>query len=200
MNAVPDIASYAPDCSGHSMNGASRPMRSRRTSSSRKTRPLTINSALVTGGRLVNIGILGASAHDKAWAGATLPAGPGRRRNAVGRGYAPDTPRRRSAERHDPRILGVGGVAPTYGVRMRGDGRSPGLRAPDHLVEARVGLRHAHAAAFDHHALGAQPLRLLAPPAGAFREGDAAVAAQDAVPGQFRILVAAQDPRHQPRP
>src|SRR5690606_24947866 len=58
----------------------------------------------------------------------------------------------------------------------------------------------AHAAAFDHHALGAQPLRLLAPPAGAFREGDAAVAAQDAVPGQFRILVAAQDPRHQPRP
>src|SRR3546814_4502429 len=70
---------------------------------------------------------------------------------------------------------------------------------PDHFVQAGIGLRHAHASTFDHHALGAQSLRLLAPAARAFREGDAAVAAQDAVPGQVRILVAAQDPRHQPR-
>src|SRR5690606_23708863 len=47
---------------------------------------------------------------------------------------------------------------------------------------------------------GAQALRLLAPAAGAFRERDAAVATQDTVPGQVRILIAAQDPRHQPRP
>src|SRR3546814_10445599 len=58
MNAVPDSASYAPGCNGQSMNGDSRPTRWPSTSSSRNTRPLMINSTLVTGGRLVNIGIL----------------------------------------------------------------------------------------------------------------------------------------------
>src|SRR5690606_9162202 len=130
---------------GHSISGSSA---GPSISCSANTAQLAISKALVTGGRLVNIG---APALAPMITVEAVDAGR-RRRDGLSR-------------RHVRNFLTAAGT-PQRGIEI-----------------VALAARHAHPSVADLHAFGAQAPHLLAETGRTGRQGDRAVAAQDAVPG-----------------